>query len=171
MDLIRARGLSGVRTGTMNPMTRRITTTQVAVRRPIAVLLSAALMLLVTVAGVGGVGGFAALGAAPSRAGAASVTLGTVPAVPASALAAASTVGIPVSKDRRAVPALGTPSSQLYKAGSLPPHPDAADVPVTGWQPPAGLVDAVAQASSAVVALTIQVSHRGRAPPAGSLQT
>jgi hypothetical protein len=154
----------------MNPMTRRITTTQVAVRRPIAVLLSAALMLLVTVAGVGGVGGFAALGAAPSRAGAASVTLGTVPAVPASALAA-STVGIPVSKDRRAVPALGTPSSQLYKAGSLPPHPDAADVPVTGWQPPAGLVDAVVQASSTVVALTIQVSHRGRAPPAGSLQT
>jgi hypothetical protein len=152
-------------------MTRRDGAAWAAATGPLSALISAALMLLLMVAGVGGVGGFAALGAAPPSPGPASVALGTAPAVPASTLAAASTVGVPVSKDRRAVPVLGTPSSQLYKAGSVPPLPEAADVPVAGWQPPAGLVDAVVPAGPAVVALTIRVSHRGRAPPARSLQT
>ena len=152
-------------------MTRRDGGAWAAATRPISVLISAALMLLIMVSGVGGVGGFAGLGPAPTRPGSASVALGTAPAVPAAALAAVSTIGMPVSKDRRAVPALGTPSSQQHKAGWVPLHPEAADVPATDWQPPAGLIDTVIEASPAVVALTILVSHRGRAPPAGSLQT
>jgi hypothetical protein len=115
------------------------------------------LLLLAVVAGVGG--------------GAESAVLGQASIAPVATLAAASTNALPVSGDRRAVPALGSPSSQQYKAGWLPRQAETADVPAADWQPPLGLINAAVAASPAVVLLTIQVSHRGRAPPAASLLT
>jgi hypothetical protein len=138
-------------------MTPRIGAARVAVTRPVSALISAVLLLLTTVAGVGGVGGFAALGKAPSRAG--------------STVAAASTIAVPVAGERRAALGLGIAGGHQRMAGWAPHHPDSADVPAAGWQPPAGLADATVEAGPAVLALTVQVAHRGRAPPAGSLST
>lgn len=136
-------------------MRRRIGAAQVAATRPLSALISAALLLLTVVAGVGGVGGFAAL----------SLPAGS----PVSTVAAASSIATPVVGDRRAAPALGTPAKPQHAAGWAPHHPEPADLTALGRQQPAGLVDATVEAAPAVVALTVQVSHRGRAPPAGSL--
>jgi hypothetical protein len=135
----------------------------VAATRPLSALISAALLLLTMVAGVGGVGGFAGLGPASAapRAQAA--------AAPSTVAAAASTIGTPVTGERRAAPALGTASSKKHTAGWAPNDPESAELPAAGWQSPVGLVDAAVSAPPAVLALTIQVSHRGRAPPVGSL--
>jgi len=151
-----------------------VTRPTIAITRPISALISAALLLLTVVAGVGGVGGFAGLGkTAAASAGTTAPATTTTPAV------AASTIAVPLAGDRRtaptgdrrAAPALGTPSSQQHTAGWAPHHPEAAHVPAIGWQQPIGLTHLAVEAGPAVIALTIQVSHRGRAPPAGSLLT
>jgi hypothetical protein len=126
----------------------------VAAARPVSALISAALLLLTVVAGVGEAGGFAVLGRAP--------------AAPVTTVAAVSTIAVPVTGDRRAAPALRVHRGKLHAAGWAPLQPEPADVAATGWQPPTGLVDLAVEAGPAVVALTIEVSHRGRAPPAGS---
>jgi hypothetical protein len=146
----------------MDAMTRRDGGAQAAATRPLSALISAALLLLTVVAGVGGVGGFSGLG--------------KTSVAPVSTVAAASTIGIPVVGDRRAgerraAPALGTPGHQQHASGWLPHSPELADLPAIAWQPPFGLADSAVEPAPAVIALTIQLSHRGRAPPAGSLLT
>jgi len=123
----------------------------VAVARPVSALISAALLLLTVVAGGAGLGGFAALGRAP--------------AAPA-AVAAASTIAVPVAGDRRSAPALSAPGTFKRLAGGAPQHPDAADLPAADRRP-SRFTAAAVEAEPAVIALTLLVSHRGRAPPAG----
>jgi hypothetical protein len=135
---------------------RRLGTAQAAARadqRPLSALISAALLLLGAVAGVGGFAG-----------------AGTVSAVSSpSSVASASTTSTRVSTDRRSAPVLGKPGSQQQVSGWARHHPEPADVAVIGTYPPAGLVDAPIPTGTAGFALTIDVSHQGRAPPAGSL--
>jgi hypothetical protein len=143
----------------MAGMQKRMSGSRVAAARPLSALISAALLLLTVVAGVGGVGGFAALGQ-PS-------------AAPVATVAAASTIAVPVVGDRRVgdrrtATALGT-AGQQHSIGWAPHPPEPADLPATAWRLPLGSASSAVEVAPAVVALTIQVSHRGRAPPAGSL--
>lgn len=143
----------------MAGMPNRMSSARVAATRPLSALISAALLLLTVVAGVGGVGGFAGLGQ-PS-------------AAPVATVAAASTIAVPVTGERRAGerragPALGTSTGQ-HAAGWAPQLPEPADLPAAAGWPPAGSAGPVVEVAPVVIALTIQVSHRGRAPPAGSL--
>jgi hypothetical protein len=81
-------------------------------------------------------------------------------------VASASTIAVPVAGDRRSAPALNAPGSLKRLAGWAPQHPDAADLPATD-RPLSRFTAPAVEAEPAVIALTIQVSHRGRAPPAG----
>jgi hypothetical protein len=126
-----------------------------ALARPFSVLISAALLLLTMVAGVGGTGGFAALG--------------RTSAAPLSTAAAASAIAVPVVGERRAAPVLGSPGNHRHASGWSPHLPDPATAPGPGWQFPSGPLTSVVPAAATVVALTVQVSHRGRAPPLGLL--
>jgi hypothetical protein len=139
----------------MRGMIRRNGAAQAAATRPISALISAALLLLAVVAGVGGVGGFS--------------TLGSTSAKRTATVAAASTIAVPVTHDRRNAPALRTPGTHQHKDGWAPLHaPEvASDLPAVSWQQPTGLIDLPVEARPDVIALTIEVSHRGRAPPAG----
>jgi len=143
-------------------MNRRIGEAQVAATRPLSALISAAFLLLAVVAGVSGVAGFADPAAAATPVGARSIT----------STAAASTTSIPLVTERRSVTVLGASSgSRPELAGWAPHHPEHADLPVAPPVQPARFVQAPVRAGPSVVVLTIQVSHRGRAPPAGSLLT
>jgi hypothetical protein len=143
----------------MGAMPSRMSSARVAAARPLSALISGVLLLLTVVAGVGGVGGFAGVGR-PS-------------AQPVTTVAAASTVAVVAGDrrtgDRRAATALGSPAGQQHAAGWTPPLPEPADLPAIAWQHPAGPAAPAVEAAPTVIALTIQVSHRGRAPPAGSL--
>ena len=116
-------------------------------------LVSAALLLLSVVAGVGG---FVSAGA-------------TAAVAKVSTVASPSTTSTRVAADRRSTPVLSTLGSRQQVLGAAPQHPEFADVAVTGWLPPFGLGTVSIPSESAALVLTIQVTHRGRAPPAGSL--
>lgn len=145
-------------------MNRRIGEGQVAATRPLSALISSALLLLAVMAGVSGVAGFAgpaAPGAGPSTG-----------SPPVTSSAAASTTSIPITGERRSVTVLGASTgSRPVASGWAPHHPEHADLPVAPPVQPVRFVQAPVRAGPSVVVLTIQVSHRGRAPPAGSLFT
>ena len=116
-------------------------------------LVSAALLLLSVVAGVGGF-----VGAGVSAA-----------AAKVSTVAAASTTSSRVAAERRSTPVMSTLGSRQQVFGAAPHHPEPADLAVRQWHGPTGPGSLRIPAASAELVLTIQVSHRGRAPPAGSL--
>jgi hypothetical protein len=116
-------------------------------------LVSAALLLLSVVAGVGGFVGAGASAAAAK----------------VSTVASTSATSTRVAADRRSTPVLSTPGSRKQVFGAAPHHPESADVAVTGWLPPFGLGTVSIPSEAAELVLALQVTHRGRAPPPGSL--
>jgi hypothetical protein len=152
----------------MNGMSRRIGGAQASATRPLSALISAALLLLAVVAGVSGVAGFAGPG----------VTAGPGPSAGpavATTVVAASTTSIPIATERRSVTVLGTAAKSRQEAAGWAPqhphHPQPADVALVPVVKPLRFVQAPVRAGPSVVTLTILVSHRGRAPPAGTLLT
>jgi hypothetical protein len=123
-------------------------------RGAVGAVLSSVLLLLLVVSGANG---FAARGG----------SVHSSSAVPTAA--AAGSVSTPGTPDRRQSPEAGGAARYQYEAGWAPLHPEPADVVVNAWRSPPGLVEPATGTGPAVVALTVRVSHRGRAPPAGSL--
>lgn len=144
----------------MREMTRRDGAAPSAAGRPLPALISGALLMLTVLAGFGGVGGFSTVGRTSSTSSSSTATI-----------AAASTIAVPVTKDRRSAPALGTPRTQVNLLGWPPVHPEVADLPVTGWRPPTDLVDLTVVTTPTRRPSTVDVAHRGRAPPAGPLRS
>jgi hypothetical protein len=162
----------------MLPMTRRIGSplqaTTSAVRRLVALV---AVLLL---AGLGLGAGSVVAGGSPAVATSIGLT-GSVGSVgSAAAVSLPSSSSPTVSSSRASTPAPGLAERRQAPAkvvagarsaaswASVQPEP-VADVPVGGWLPPPGRVAGVVAASPEVIALTIRVSHSGRAPPAGVL--
>jgi hypothetical protein len=135
-------------------VTGRVQGARVAVAPAFSALIGAALLLLTMIAGVGGAGALSAIG--------------TASATPVLAVGAVSTNAAQTTGDRRATTLPGVGSRQQHP-GWAPDRVDAGEPVATGWQQPSGLVDLAVEAGPSIIALTIQVSHRGRAPPAGSL--